>query len=168
VNLALHKGYRTGCIGAITALHAHFYAESVSFGQVFESRVARELAIFCDRYDESSDGLWLAIVDGLVHGSIVIDGKRVNDEGAHLRWFITSDRLRGTGLGRALLADALAFCDAQRFPSVYLDTFQGLDAARHLYEAFDFRLVEQSAGTQWGTEVNEQRFVRQLAQPGSE
>jgi hypothetical protein len=31
-------------------------------------------------------------------------------------------------------------------------------AARHLYEKTGFRLVEQRRGSQWGVEVNEQRF----------
>ena len=41
---------------------------------------------------------------------------------------------------------------------VYLWTFEGLDTARHLYEKVGFKLVEEHKGTQWGTEVNEQRF----------
>jgi hypothetical protein len=41
-----------------------------------------------------------------------------------------------------------------------LDTFEGLDAARHLYEAAGFRLLAQAPGAQWGRVVNEQRFER--------
>jgi hypothetical protein len=41
---------------------------------------------------------------------------------------------------------------------VYLWTFEGLDAARHLYEKSGFRLALQKRGAQWGAEVNEQRF----------
>jgi hypothetical protein len=41
-------------------------------------------------------------------------------------------------------------------------TFEGLDAARHLYEKNGFRLAEQQRGIQWGREVNEQRFVLPL------
>ena len=43
-----------------------------------------------------------------------------------------------------------------------METFEGLDATRHLYEKAGFRLVEQQKGAQWGTEVNEQRFEMQL------
>jgi hypothetical protein len=40
---------------------------------------------------------------------------------------------------------------------------RGLNAARHLYEKAGFSLVEQQAGTQWGTQVNEQRFELRFA-----
>ena len=45
---------------------------------------------------------------------------------------------------------------------IYLNTFEGLDAARHLYEKAGFRLVHQGKGTQWGKEVDEQRFERRI------
>jgi GNAT superfamily N-acetyltransferase len=126
----------------------------------FESRVARELAAFCERYDEARDGLWLALVDGRIEGAIAIDGQHADTEGAHLRWFITSDRLRGSGAGSRLLDRALTFCDERRYPKTTLWTFEGLQAARHLYEKHGFRLVHQQPGRQWGAEVLEQRFER--------
>ena len=160
MNVALENGYRPGCIGRIAELHAQFYHKSNGFGVVFESKVACELAEFCERYDAQHDGLWLAVDGDTIHGSIAIDGAQADGPGAHLRWFITSDESRGTGIGRKLLASALEFCDSLNCPTVYLNTFVGLDAARHLYEAFGFELVKQTAGTQWGREVEEQRFER--------
>jgi GNAT superfamily N-acetyltransferase len=79
-------------------------------------------------------------------------------EGAHLRWFIISDERRGQGFGNALLTAGLDFCRQRRYERVYLWTFAGLDAARHLYEKHGFRLTEERRGQQWGTEVQEQRF----------
>ncbi len=66
--------------------------------------------------------------------------------------------MRGTGVGNALLAAAVGFCRARRYDRVHLWTFEGLDAARHLYEKFGFRLVHEQRGTQWGSGVTEQRF----------
>ena len=160
MELSLHRGYRPGCIGRITELHARFYADHAGFGVFFESRVARELAEFCERYDETRDGLWLALVDGAVEGAIAIDGQHADSDGAHLRWFITSDRLRGSGAGRRLIEEALAYCDARGYRKTWLWTFEGLHAARHLYEKHGFRLVQQQPGKQWGREVTEQRFER--------
>ena len=157
--LSIHEGYLPGCIGRITEIHAHYYQRLAGFGLPFETRVARELAQFCDRYVAGRDGLWLGLNDRLsVEASIAIDGSRAETEGAHLRWFIASDRARGSGIGTALLARAMQFCRARRYERVYLWTFEGLDAARHLYEKSGFRLVTQQRGTQWGAEVNEQRF----------
>lgn len=160
MELSLHRGYLPGCIGRITELHARFYAAHAGFGVYFESRVARELSAFCERYDVDGDGLWLALVDGAVEGAIAIDGQHSDTEGAHLRWFITSDRLRGSGMGTRLLGSALAFCDERRYPKTSLWTFEGLHAARHLYEKHGFRLLQQQPGRQWGNEVLEQRFER--------
>lgn len=159
---SLHKDYLPGSIGRIAELHARYYSELVGFGLPFESKVARELAEFCERYDSERDGLWLVLQDGQIEGSIAIDGSHAGQGGAHLRWFITSERMRGTGVGSTLLASAMEFCRSRQYHRAYLWTFEGLDAARHLYEKFGFRLVFQQHGTQWGAEVNEQRFEFQV------
>jgi N-acetylglutamate synthase-like GNAT family acetyltransferase len=152
------KGYIPGAIGRIVELHGAFYAYRAGFGLYFESKVARELCEFMQRYDEGRDGLWLAVQDGRVEGSIAIDGTHAGTEGAHLRWFIVSDPLRGCGTGRRLLEKSLDFCRARGYERVYLWTFGGLAAARRLYEQCGFRLTRQQRGTQWGIEVDEQRF----------
>lgn len=155
-------GYLPGSLGRVTELHAIFYHRHAGFGLPFESKVARELAEFLGRHDHARDRLWLVVADDSVEGSIVIDGLHADDEGAHLRWFILSDRLRGSGLGNALVAAAVDFCRTRNYRKVYLWTFEGLHAARHLYEKHGFRLTLQQRGAQWGTEVNEQRFELQL------
>jgi len=158
MTLTIQKDYIPGSIGRIVELHAHYYQKLVGFGLPFESKVARELSEFCEGYVGERDGLWLALLDGNVEGSIAIDGSHAEQNGAHLRWFIASDKVLGTGVGGALLTTAVEFCRSRHYERVYLWTFEGLGAARHLYEKFGFRLVLQQRGTQWGTEVNEQRF----------
>lgn len=160
MNFRLHKGYLPGGIGQVVALHARYYSQLVNFGLPFEAKVATELAEFCQRHDPQRDGLWLLLMDGQIEGSIVIDGLHAGTTGAHLRWFITSDRVRGNGAGNALLKAAMAFCDAREYERVYLWTFEGLHAARHLYEKHGFGLAHQQRGSQWGQEVTEQRFER--------
>lgn len=120
--------------------------------------MARELSEFCERYADERDGLSLALADASVEGSIAIDGSHAERDGAHLRWFITSEKVRGTGVGTALLAAAVEFCRSRHYDRVYLWTFEGLSAARHLYEKSGFRLVHTQLGSQWGSEVEEQRF----------
>jgi GNAT superfamily N-acetyltransferase len=157
--IKIEKGYVPGSIGRIAELHGTYYQAHWGFGLYFEAKVARELSEFLQRYDENRDGIWISTVNGRVEGSIVIDGIHADKEGAHLRWFILSDALRGKGVGRNLLGSAMAFCRTKRYKTVYLWTFEGLDAARHLYEEAGFELVKEQRGFQWGTEVNEQYFV---------
>lgn len=152
------KGYLPGAIGRVAELHGTYYHRHWGFGLFFEAKVAAELADFLRRPDAGCDGFWTLSRDGRVEASIAIDGSRAAAAGAHLRWFIVADGLRGCGAGGRLLETAVDFCRERGFPSVHLWTFAGLDAARHLYEKAGFRLQEQRRGSMWGTEVEEQRF----------
>jgi GNAT superfamily N-acetyltransferase len=158
----IFRGYIPGVIGRVTEMHAAYYHREWGFGLFFEARVAAGLAEFLGRYDEARDGVWTAQVNGRIEGAIALDGLHAAAEGAHLRWFIVSDALRGQGAGGRLIEAALDFCRACGYRRAYLHTFEGLHAARHLYERCGFRLVEQCSGTQWGREVNEQRFELEL------
>jgi len=156
------KGYIPGSIGRVAELHGTYYQQHWGFGLFFEAKVATELAAFLSRYDEHTDGFWTAVVGGSIEGSIAIDGSHAAAEGAHLRWFITSDVLRGKGVGNQLMGIVTGFCKSQGYRRVYLSTFEGLNTARHLYEKNGFRLVDQRKGNQWGREVSEQQFELQL------
>jgi GNAT superfamily N-acetyltransferase len=123
------------------------------------AKVAGELAAFCERYTEGRDGLWLLVDGESIHGSIVIDGAHALEQGAHLRWFITSDATRGQGMGGRLLATALDFCRQRYDQRVHLWTFDALHAARHLYEKHGFRLARSERGARWGKTVNEQLYT---------
>jgi len=162
MNLAITSGHVPGAIGRITELHGTYYQQHTGFGLYFESKVACELSEFLRRYDSARDGIWLALSDGRIEGSIVIDGVEADAKGAHLRWFIVSDALRGSGAGNKLISTALDFCRARKYKKAYLWTFEGLEAARHLYEKHGFRMTRQQRGNQWGSEVNEQRFECRL------
>lgn len=158
MNMEVMTGYIPGALGRIVELHGAYYGRHAGFGLYFESKVACELSEFVRRLESERDGLWLALSNGRIEGSIVIDGSCAEPNCAHLRWFIVSDVLRGQGLGNVLITAALDFCRAHAYTKVYLWTFEGLHAARHLYEKHGFRLTEQRRGQQWGKEVNEQRF----------
>ena len=156
------SGYIPGAIGRIVELHATYYARYWNFGLYFEAKVATEMSEFLSRFDKAADGFWTACRDGRVEGSIAIDGIKAESEGAHLRWFILSSKLRGHGFGNKLMEAAAGFCTKKNYPRVCLWTFEGLDAARHLYEKFGFTLTEEHADTKWGTLVKEQKFILNL------
>ena len=161
-NVEIVKDYIPGSIGRVAELHGIYYHQYWNFTVFFEAKVAAELSEFLGRYDEKRDGFWTASLNGRVEGSITIDGIHAEKEGAHLRWFIVSDVLRGRGIGNQLIKKALDFCRNQGYRRVNLWTFEGLGAAKHLYDKNGFKLVEEYRGIQWGIEVNEQRFELSL------
>jgi GNAT superfamily N-acetyltransferase len=141
------SGYEPGAIGRITELHGTYYHEHWDLGLYFEAKVASELAAFLSRFDPSRDGIWIAKVGGEMVGAIVIDGIDAAGEGARLRWFILAPEYQGKGIGNRLMQEAMTFCRKAGFKRVYLTTFAGLDAARHLYEKFGFRLCREEDGS---------------------
>lgn len=155
-------GYVPGSIGRVTELHGSYYHAEWGFEAFFEAKVAEELAAFVTDFVAGRDGFWTVSVRGRVEAAIAIDGTGADRDGARLRWFIVSDALRGHGLGRRLLRTATDFCRASGHPGIHLWTFDGLDAARHLYESEGFELAEQRIGSQWGRDVLEQRFRLEL------
>ncbi len=152
------KGYIPGAIGRLTELHGIYYHQDWGFGLFFEAKVATEMSEFLSRFDPSRDGFWILCKNDRVEGGIAIDGVNGVTAGAHLRWFILSLEVRGRGFGHRLMEEAIFFCKKNGYKRIYLNTFEGLHPARHLYEKFGFKLAHQAEGTQWGTRVLEQRF----------
>ena len=151
-------GYIPGAIGRVTELHATYYSKDWGFDLFFETKVATELSELLNRFDETRDGFWVATVNGRIVGSVAIDGKEVQTDGARLRFFVVDPEFQGQGLGRRLLREAIEFCRRSNFRRLYLSTFAGLDPARHLYEKFGFVLAEEQEDNHWGKTVTEQTF----------
>ena len=151
-------GYFPGVIGRITETHAVYYHENWGFDASFETQVGRELSEFIGEFQETRDGFWVAKVDGEFSGSVTIDGRGANEEGARLRWFIVMPDHQGRGVGHALINQAIDFSRNAEYPRVYLWTFQGLDLARVLYERMGFRVCEEHNIRQWGQDIKEQMF----------
>ena len=151
-------GYYPGAIGDIIRCHAVYYYDNWGFDVTFESQEGKELSEFMARFTEGSDGLWVAKEDGRFVGSVAIDGTGFPGEGARLRWFITQPPYQGKGIGKRLLDEAVSFCGKVKHQRVFLWTFEGLHAARTLYERKGFTLAEEHKIDQWGQTINEQMF----------
>lgn len=152
------EGYFPGAIGMITGLHGSYYHKHWGFDKSFEIQVARELSDFIESFDQTRDGIWIALQDRGLAGSVAVDGTRWCAEGARLRWFIVDPLFQRLGLGGLLLEKAVAFCRANGTKRIFLWTFKGLDSARRLYERAGFRLTEEHTADQWGGRIREQRF----------
>jgi GNAT superfamily N-acetyltransferase len=153
-----YSGYYPGAVGKITEVHAVYYHEKWGFDISFETQEGKELSEFLMAFDENRDGLWVAKRNGMFAGSVAIDGRTADMEGARLRWFIVVPVFQGMGIGKELIFRAVAFCKNRGYSKIHLWTFEGLDTARHLYENQGFRLAEERQINQWGRNINEQKF----------
>ena len=105
-------GYRPGALAGVLGLHMEYYAREWGFGLAFETKVASELSEFLNRFDPERD-LFLTVWRGdVLVGSISMDVSGGGLEGCHLRWFVVSDGVRGTGLGKQLMARAISHADS--------------------------------------------------------
>jgi len=153
-----YVGYYPGVVGKIIEAHAVYYHENWGFDVTFETQVGRELSEFVSKFDQNRDGLWVAIQTDKFAGALAIDGRHAFTEGVRLRWFIVLPQFQKGGIGKALIGKAVAFCKQKRFPKVYLWTFKGLESARRVYEAANFRLCEENDVFQWGRNIREQKY----------
>jgi len=158
------RGYYPGVVGKIIESHAVYYYENWGFDVTFETQVGRELSEFVSNFDQNRDGLWVATQNKEFAGALAIDGRHAFIKGVRLRWFIVEPKLQGGGIGKELIRKAVDFCKQKRYPKVYLWTFKGLDSARKVYEAADFRLCEESDVFQWGQNIREQKYELELPQ----
>jgi GNAT superfamily N-acetyltransferase len=155
---AVRHDLKPGDLGAIVSFHGTIYAREYGFDPTFEAYVASHLAEFvCARTDR--DQLWIAEHEDRILGCIAIVG--ISDQEAQLRWFLVDPSVRGLGLGKRLLHEAVAFCQHCRYESLFLWTVSALTAAARLYRSVGFVLVEQRPGKQWGVEVVEEKYVLQ-------
>lgn len=150
--------YLPGAIGRITELHAAYYSRHWGFDLYFEAKVATELSQLLTEEGTSCNGFWTASLENRIIGGVAIDGGRGTGHHARLRFLILEEGHQGNGIGHLLMDTAVTFSRELGFPGVYLTTFAGLDAARHLYEKWGFVLTEEQEARTWGTVVREQRF----------
>ena len=98
MNVRYMNGYRPTLLGRVTMMHAQYYAREYGFGDVFERKVATEMAEFLGRLGSNRNAVFSAERQGEIIGSVTIDGEDLGDDVAHLRWFILDDKGRGRGL----------------------------------------------------------------------
>jgi GNAT superfamily N-acetyltransferase len=151
--------YPPGLIGTITALFGRSIAASHGVDWTLDAMIAEEQIELFRRFDPARDRVWVALDSGTLKGGLTIEGPRpeAGQSAARLRFFVLDESLRGLGLGRRMVAEAMRFCRDQRYPRVYLTTLPGLDVAFRLYAELGFVLVERRGELFHGS-----RFVEQV------
>ena len=140
---------RCGDLGDLIALHGRAYEAVEGFGVKFEAFVARTVAEFV--LDNRSGGrVWFAHRGTSLVGCTAIALRERHR--AQLRWVLVDPNERGTGLGRHLVEEALAFSREAGAREVYLETTDGLEASSALYRSLGFETVSESVTGLWDGE----------------
>jgi DNA-binding MarR family transcriptional regulator/ribosomal protein S18 acetylase RimI-like enzyme len=139
------QSFQPGDVGYIAHLHGRYYQETYKFGPMFEYYVMKGLTEFM----VSNDGgdLWIAKVNDKIVGSIAIT--KFDDSTAQLRWFILDEKYHGLGIGKKLMDTAMQFCNTQGYQHIFLWTVSILEAARHLYQKYNFKITEEKPNDEW-------------------
>jgi DNA-binding MarR family transcriptional regulator/predicted GNAT family N-acyltransferase len=134
--------------GWIVERHGVLYAREYGWGQAFEGLVAGIVAGMVARFDPAAERCWIAEQQGARVGCVCV--VRHSARVAKLRLFLLEPEARGQGLGRRMVAECTTFARAAGYRSVRLWTQSNLEAARCLYTAEGYRLVERKPHSDFG------------------
>ena len=158
----IRRELRPGDLGAIVAHHGRLYAREYGVDETFEAGVAATIAAAAKReFPRPTEGIWIAELGGRHAGSLGL-----TDEGsglAAIRWVVLDAELRGRGLGRRLIGEAVAKARDEGFEVIGLETFSELRAAAHIYRSHGFEVQWAETGPRWGRdELTYQRYELDL------
>jgi DNA-binding MarR family transcriptional regulator/GNAT superfamily N-acetyltransferase len=151
-----------GDISLVIARQARLYAEEYGWNDEFEV-MANEIAMaFVRNFDPARERCWIAERAGEVVGSIFL--VRQSDAVAKLRMLYVDAAARGLGLGRRLVEECIAQAQTFGYKKMTLWTNDVLAAARHIYQAQGFELVEQERHRMFGKDLVGQTWELDLLQ----
>ena len=128
-DLTIRSTMQPGDIGYITYLHGTLYAAGCGWDHTFGAYVAAPLADFA-KSQTDRERIWIIERGPTIVGSIAI--LKVSNDVAQLRWFLLHPSIRGQGIGRFLMDEAMKFCRANDYSRIFLLTEKSLLAAARL------------------------------------
>ena len=154
-SLWMRHDLHPGDIGYIIYMHGIFHALEQGWDHTFEVYVAVPLAEFAQS-KSSREKIWILVEGDRIAGSVAIV-KRTEEE-AQLRWLLLEPEIRGRGIGRWLVEEALDFSRISGYESIFLWTVETLYIAANLYRSVGFVQRERLTHEIWGSTVTEVKY----------
>jgi GNAT superfamily N-acetyltransferase len=146
---------------AIVRLHEELYAAEHGMGPGFVEGVRGTLTEALARGWPEGGGAWL--VDG-AHGLAGCLGLTNDGDGlGTIRWVLLRPELRGLGLGRRMISEAVAEARRLGFERLELRTFGALRTAAAIYRSEGFMLMSSEETDMWGPPIVYQHYVAELS-----
>ena len=154
------RGLQVGDIGWVAHRQGILYAQEYGWDGTFEALVAEIAAQFVKNFDAEWEKAWIAESEGQVLGSVFL--VKVSEQEAKLRLLYVEPEMRGTGLGRRLTQECIAFAKARGYQQLTLWTNDILHAARHIYQTAGFVLLSEEKHHSFGHDLVGQYWALDL------
>jgi N-acetylglutamate synthase-like GNAT family acetyltransferase len=138
-------------MGWIVQKHGLIYAQEYGWNAEFEALVAEICAKFLRSFDPQKERCWIAERAGIAVGCVML--VKHSNTVAKLRLLLVDASERGKGVGQRLVNECVEFARLAGYREVTLWTQSILTAARKLYEAHGFKLVESKPHESFGAKL---------------
>jgi GNAT superfamily N-acetyltransferase len=142
---------RPGDLGWVVMAHGEVYAREFGWDASFEALVARIVADYAADHDATREAAWIAELDGWRMGCVFCVA--ADEQTAQLRILLVHPDSRGHRLGTRLTQQCIDFARAAGYRRLRLWTNHPLVAARSIYLAAGFTLVEEEHHHSFGVDL---------------
>jgi DNA-binding MarR family transcriptional regulator/GNAT superfamily N-acetyltransferase len=145
------RSHQPGDMGWVTARHGALYHEEYGLNHKMEAYVAEVVAKFLREFDPAREHCWIAEQDGVPIGSVFL--VKESEAIGRLRLLIVEPKARGLRVGRTLVEECIRFARRAGYGEIVLWTHSILTAARRIYAALGFEMVETETHDEFGPEL---------------
>ena len=150
-----------GELGWVVQRNGARYAAEYGWDESYEALVARIVADYAARADNTREAAWIAEAGGQPVGCVFCMCK--SDDVAQLRLLLVEPQARGMGIGERLVAECVAFARRRGYREIVLWTNDVLHAARRIYERAGFELTGSQPHHSFGHDLVGQDWRLPLA-----
>ena len=153
---------RPGDLGWVVMAHGEVYAAEFGWDTSFEALVARIVADHAAGHDPAREAAWIAELGGRRAGCVFCVADPADAATAKLRILLVHPDARGHGIGGRLVDACIDFARGAGYARMRLWTNDPLVAARRIYLARGFALIDEAPHHSFGVDLVGQTYELDL------